>query len=171
MRRWYSQHRGRTIQMCSLSKWCILHTLRARVKYFIHIFKPSSDSNIDVSVVLVIRNRYNNPLERDKLRRVWSSWFLLSTRKYCFENLWRYTFFKSLPKFELFLSNKMINIFPGWNRAPDQCFRGEFENRFKLKLKILKKTSKSCLAACLLDKNCSGYHHSGLEDCFLLMMA
>ena len=66
--------------------------------------------------------------------------------------------------------NKIINIFPGWNRAPNQCFRGEFENRLKFKLKIIKKTSKSCLAACLLDKNCSGYHHSGLEDCFLLMM-
>ena len=152
MRRWYSQHRGRTIQMCSLSKWCILHSLRSRVKYFIHIFRW---------------NRCNNPLERDKLRRVWSSWFLLPTRQYCFENLWRYTFFLNCQYTQ---PNKIINIFPGWNRAPNQCFRGEFENRLKFKLKIIKKTSKSCLAACLLDKNCSGYHHSGLEDCFLLMM-
>ena len=57
-----------------------------------------------------------------------------------------------------------------WQRAPDQCFRGEFENYFQLRLMVKKKTSKSCLAACLLDKNCSGYHHTSPEDCFLLMM-
>ena len=60
--------------------------------------------------------------------------------------------------------------FSGWNRAPDQCFRGEFKNHLELRLVIKKKTSKSCLAACLLDKNCSGYHHTSPEDCFLLMM-
>ena len=143
--------------MWSVSNWCILHTFRTRVIF--HHLTPTSMFQLSDWFKIGMKS----PNGKKSITAAVNQLIFIVLKEVLF---WKLT---KVNNFSKSSTNQIMNIFLGWNRAPNQCFRGEFENWLKLKLKIIKKTSKSCLAACLLDKYCSGYHHSGLEDCFLLM--